>query len=95
MNFGYHPLRFSLDEFKETTGLNCGVFDVEDSETEVNEPGSMWKQLFDTTVGEITVVQVLKMLENSYLADWKRVPLALIALVDGVLCCTNKTLKLT
>uniref|UniRef100_A0A0D3AAS6 Ubiquitin-like protease family profile domain-containing protein n=1 Tax=Brassica oleracea var. oleracea TaxID=109376 RepID=A0A0D3AAS6_BRAOL len=25
------------------------VFDVEDSETEVNEPCSMWKQLFDTT----------------------------------------------
>ncbi|XP_048619889.1 uncharacterized protein LOC106428019 [Brassica napus] len=70
--FGNHPLRFSVDEFKEITGLNCGIFDVEDSETEV-----------------------LKMLENPYLADWKRVPLALIALVDGVLCCTNKTLKLT
>ncbi|CAN7048564.1 unnamed protein product, partial [Brassica rapa subsp. trilocularis] len=93
--FGYHPLRFSLDEFMEIIGLNCGVFDVEDSETEVNEPGSMWKQLFDTTVGEITVVQVLKMLENPYFVDWKRVLLALIALVDGVLCCTNKTLKLT
>uniref|UniRef100_A0A0D3BTP9 DUF1985 domain-containing protein n=1 Tax=Brassica oleracea var. oleracea TaxID=109376 RepID=A0A0D3BTP9_BRAOL len=93
--FGHHPLLFSVDEFKEITGLNCGVFDVEDSETEVNEPGSMWKQLFDTTVGEIIVVQVLKMLENPYLADWKRVPLALIALVDGVLCFTNKTLKLT
>uniref|UniRef100_A0A0D3EAF3 Ubiquitin-like protease family profile domain-containing protein n=1 Tax=Brassica oleracea var. oleracea TaxID=109376 RepID=A0A0D3EAF3_BRAOL len=48
--FGNHPLRFSVDEFKEITGLNCGVFDVEDSETEVNEPGSMWKLLFDTTV---------------------------------------------
>ncbi|CAF1828697.1 unnamed protein product [Brassica napus] len=93
--FGNHPLCFSVDEFKELTGLNCGVFDVEDSESEVNEPGSMWKQLFDTTVGEIIVVQVLKMLENPYLADWKRVPLALIALVDGVLCFTNKTLKLT
>ncbi|KAG2288934.1 hypothetical protein Bca52824_048538 [Brassica carinata] len=76
--FGNHPLRFSVDEFKEITGLNCGVFDVEDSETEVNEQGSMWKQLFDTTVGEIIEVQVLKMLENPYLADWKRVPLALI-----------------
>ncbi|KAF3527271.1 hypothetical protein DY000_02041517 [Brassica cretica] len=57
--FGNHPLCFSVDEFKEITGLNCGVFDVEDSETEINEPGSMWKQLFDTTVGEITVVQVI------------------------------------
>ncbi|KAG2266716.1 hypothetical protein Bca52824_073795 [Brassica carinata] len=70
--FGNHPLCFSVDEFKEITGLNCGVFDVEDSETEVNEPGSMWKQLFDTT-----------MLENPYLADWKRVPLALIANLES------------
>ncbi|KAF3542090.1 hypothetical protein F2Q69_00021544 [Brassica cretica] len=92
--FGNHPLRFSLDEFKEITGLNCGVFDVEDSETEVNEPCSMWKQLFDTTVGEITVVQVLKMLENPYIADWKRVPLALIALVDGTTACYGFPLAL-
>ncbi|KAG2328040.1 hypothetical protein Bca52824_010768 [Brassica carinata] len=81
--FGNHPLRFSLDEFQEITGLNCGVFDVEDSETEVNEPGSMWKQLFDTTVGEITVFQVLQMLDNPYRGDWKRVPLALIANLES------------
>ncbi|CAF1741184.1 hypothetical protein Bca4012_043530 [Brassica carinata] len=52
--FGRHPLRFSLDEFHVVTDLNCGSFDVEDS-------------------------------------DADEAP----ALVDGVVCCNNKTLKLT
>lgn len=35
------------------------------------------------------------MLRNRYLGEDKQLPLALIALVDGVLCCSNKQLKLT
>lgn len=94
-HFATHPLCFSLDEFQEITGLNCGPFDVADSEDDV-EPGSaMWQQLFDTSLGDITVAQVLLMLKNPGLPEWKRVPLALIALVDGVICCSNKNLKLT
>ncbi|CDY28125.1 BnaC06g03060D [Brassica napus] len=38
---------------------------------------------------------VLRMLGNEYLAVDKQLPLALIALVDGVLCPSNKDLKLT
>ncbi|CAN6834602.1 unnamed protein product [Brassica oleracea] len=38
---------------------------------------------------------VLRMLGNEYLAVEKRLPLALIVLVDGVLCPSNKDLKLT
>ena len=53
------------------------------------------KKNFDTTVGDITVAKVLEMLCNPFLAGWKRLPLAFIELVDGVLCCTNKNLKLT
>ncbi|KAJ4894823.1 hypothetical protein Rs2_21617 [Raphanus sativus] len=94
-HFATHPLCFSLDEFQEITGLNCAPFDVADSEDDV-EPGSaMWQQLFDTSLGDITVAQVLLMLKNPGLPEWKRVPLALIALVDGVICCSNKNLKLT
>ncbi|XP_013624625.1 PREDICTED: uncharacterized protein LOC106330751 [Brassica oleracea var. oleracea] len=94
-HFATHPLRFSLDEFHQVTGLNCGAFDAADSEA-VDDPGStIWHKLFDTTLGDIMVADVLKMLRNPYLAPWKRVPLALIALVDGVICCSNKWLKLT
>ncbi|CAN6815492.1 unnamed protein product, partial [Brassica oleracea] len=94
-HFATHPLRFSLDWFHQVTGLNCGAFDAADSEA-VDDPGStMWHKLFDTMLGDIMVTDVLKMLRNPYLAPWKRVPLALIALVDGVICCSNKWLKLT
>ncbi|KAF3555451.1 hypothetical protein F2Q69_00012225 [Brassica cretica] len=93
--FGTHPLRFSLDEFHSITGLNCSAFDVEYSDSEDTAGSVMWQKLFDTTVGDITVAKVLDMLCNPFLASWKRLTLALIALVDGVLCCTNKTLKLT
>lgn len=89
-----NPLRFSLDEFHLIIGLNYGAFDAEDSEVEDNPGYAMWNQLFDTALGEIMVPHVLEMLRNPHLAAWKHVPLALISLVDGVLCCSNKTLKL-
>ncbi|XP_013627267.1 PREDICTED: uncharacterized protein LOC106333357 [Brassica oleracea var. oleracea] len=93
--FGRHPLRFSLDEFHAVTGLNCGSFNVGDSEADEAPGPTMWNKLFDTTLGTVTVSHVLEMLRNPFLAGWKHVPLALIALVDGVVCCNNKTLKLT
>jgi len=93
--FGPDPLRFSLDEFRDVTGLNCGAFDVQDSEASESVPPMMWNKLFDTAVGKLTVLSVLRMLGNEYLAVEKRLPLALIALVDGVLCPSNKDLKLT
>ncbi|CAN7026281.1 unnamed protein product, partial [Brassica oleracea var. botrytis] len=93
--FGPDPLRFSLDEFRDVTGLNCGAFDVQDSEASESVPPTMWNKLFDTAVCKLTVLSVLRMLGNEYLAVEKRLPLALIALVDGVLCPSNKDLKLT
>ncbi|KAL0853811.1 hypothetical protein Bca101_058963 [Brassica carinata] len=93
--FATTPIRFSLDEYRDITGLNCGAFDVEDSEAGETTDITMWNLLFDTARGSITVPDVLEMLRNRHLADWKRLPLALIALVDGLLCCNNKSLKLT
>ncbi|KAF3524035.1 hypothetical protein F2Q69_00046543 [Brassica cretica] len=53
-HFATHPLRFSLDEFQQVTGLNCGAFYDADSEAE-DDPGStMWRELFDTALGDIT-----------------------------------------
>ncbi|CAN7110666.1 unnamed protein product, partial [Brassica rapa subsp. narinosa] len=93
--FGPNPLRFSLDEFRDVTGLNCRAFDVQDSEASESVPPTMWNKLFDTSVGKLTVLSVLRMLGNEYLSVEKRLPLALIALVDGVLCPSSKDLKLT
>ncbi|CAN7126715.1 unnamed protein product [Brassica rapa subsp. narinosa] len=93
--FEPNPLRFSLDEFRDVTGLNCGAFGVQDAEASESVPPTMWNKLFDTDVGKLTVLSVLRMLGNEYLAVEKWLPLALIALVDGVLCPSSKDLKLT
>ncbi|CAF2078668.1 unnamed protein product [Brassica napus] len=44
----------------------------------------MWKELFETEDEDVTVPDVLRMLEQPSLPEWKRLPLALIALVDGL-----------
>ncbi|CAF1710514.1 unnamed protein product [Brassica napus] len=48
----------------------------------------MWKELFETEDEDVTVPDVLRMLEQPSLPEWKRLPLALIALVDGLLRST-------
>ncbi|CAG7909475.1 unnamed protein product [Brassica rapa] len=55
----------------------------------------MWKELFETEDEYVTVPDVLRMLEQPSLSEWKRLPLALIALVDGLLVCRHKLLRLT
>ncbi|KAG2292674.1 hypothetical protein Bca4012_006460 [Brassica carinata] len=44
--FATHPLRFSLDNFHSITGLNCGAFDVEDSDSEEAAGSVMWQKKF-------------------------------------------------
>ncbi|KAJ4869931.1 hypothetical protein Rs2_48477 [Raphanus sativus] len=87
------PLRFSLREFGDITGLKCEperekVGNV--SESSDATPGRMWKELFGTDDKDVTVADVLRMLEQPSLPEWKRLPLALIALVDGLLICGHK-----
>ncbi|KAJ4872888.1 hypothetical protein Rs2_45441 [Raphanus sativus] len=96
--FADKPLRFSLREFGDITGLKCEperekVGNV--SESSDATPGSMWKELFGTDDEDVTVADVLRMLGQASLPEWKRLPLALIALVDGLLVCGHKLLRLT
>ncbi|KAG5388781.1 hypothetical protein IGI04_030322 [Brassica rapa subsp. trilocularis] len=44
---------------------------------------------------DVTAPDVLRMLEQPSLPEWKRLPLALIALVDGLLVCGHKLLRVT
>ncbi|CAN6828112.1 unnamed protein product, partial [Brassica oleracea] len=55
----------------------------------------MWKELFETEDEDVIVPDVLRMLEQPSLPEWKRLPLALIALVDGLLVCGHKLLRVT
>ncbi|KAG2251704.1 hypothetical protein Bca52824_081840 [Brassica carinata] len=94
----YKPLRFSLREFGDITGLKCEPEKEKvgnGSESIDATPGRMWKELFETEDEDVTVPDVLRMLEQPSLPEWKRLPLALIALVDGLLVCGHKLLRVT
>lgn len=96
--YGGFPLRFSLREFHTTTGLRCGDFpsDIEIEEHQDPTFLSVWNRLF----GEkkiVTVSEVLEMLKNDKVAEqnrrlsnWKKLSLALIVIIDGVVVCSNK-----
>ncbi|ESQ50856.1 hypothetical protein EUTSA_v10022987mg, partial [Eutrema salsugineum] len=92
--FGGQPLRYSIREFKEITGLNCNPEpDSTEEEEDIGKTG-IWKDLFGRATA-INVFDVLEMLKDPDLPRWKRLPLALIVLVDGVLFCNSKNLALT
>ncbi|CAN7100527.1 unnamed protein product [Brassica rapa subsp. narinosa] len=96
--FADKPLRFSLREFADITGLKCEPEREKvgnGSESIDATPGRMWKELFETEDEDVTVPDVLRMLEQPSLPEWKRLRLALIALVDGLLVCGHKLLRVT
>ncbi|ESQ38606.1 hypothetical protein EUTSA_v10029248mg [Eutrema salsugineum] len=62
-------------------------------EEDVGKTG-IWKDLFGRATA-MNVFDVLEMLKDPDLPRWKRLPLALIVLVDGVLFCNSKNLALT
>ncbi|ESQ46689.1 hypothetical protein EUTSA_v10000594mg [Eutrema salsugineum] len=92
--FGGQPLRYSIREFKEITRLNCNPEpDSTKEEEDVGKTG-IWKDLFGRATA-MNVFDVLEMLKDPDLPQWKRLPLALIVLVDSVLFCNSKNLALT
>ncbi|KAG2266838.1 hypothetical protein Bca52824_073917 [Brassica carinata] len=83
---------------RDITGLKCEPEREKvgnGSESIDATPGRMWKELFETEDEDVTVPDVLRMLEQPSLPEWKRLPLALIALVDGLLVCGHKLLRVT
>ncbi|CAN7111263.1 unnamed protein product [Brassica rapa subsp. narinosa] len=96
--FADKPLRFSLREFGDITGLKCEPEREKvgnGSESIDATPGRMWKELFESEDEDVTVPDVFRMLEQPSLPEWKRLPLALVALVDGLLVCGHKLLRVT
>ncbi|KAL0802386.1 hypothetical protein Bca101_057562 [Brassica carinata] len=54
--------------------------------------GRMWRKLFETEDLDVSVPEVLGMLADETLPVWKRLPLALIALVDGIIVYSYRLL---
>ncbi|KAF3534619.1 hypothetical protein DY000_02040788 [Brassica cretica] len=55
--------------------------------------GEIWKDLFETEDVDVRVPEVLQMLAEPELPVGKCLPLALIALVDGLLVCGHKQIR--
>ncbi|KAG7564232.1 hypothetical protein ISN44_As10g010030 [Arabidopsis suecica] len=93
--FSLRPLRFSLVEFGNVTGLPCGEFpeeyDPDLSPKRVNGVKDYWDVLIgkdkNTTLADLSVkFQALKGIESPL-----KLPLALLLIVDGVLIANNQT----
>ncbi|KAH0903870.1 LOW QUALITY PROTEIN: hypothetical protein HID58_043373 [Brassica napus] len=98
--FGKDPLRFSLEEFETITGLNCGVFPEGYEAPDYNRKGANKQKvahkdpLLQKIIGKynnITISDLAAELENDKQMDeWRRIRLALIIIVDGVLIASQQ-----
>lgn len=83
------PFRYGLEEFGTVTGLPCGSFPEgyhpDTAKKIVAGRDSVWKSLFGKKE-MVTVAQLCRMLENdTNMSGWKKIHIALIIIVDGVL----------
>ncbi|CAA7019983.1 unnamed protein product [Microthlaspi erraticum] len=94
--FGGKPIRFSIREFQRVSGLKCSKIPQGHPLVPVvsKERSRKWKELYGAHCKHMSVEGALKLLADKDLDECKRLPIALIILIDGVLV-TNKTLKLT
>ncbi|CAN6875615.1 unnamed protein product, partial [Brassica oleracea] len=95
-----HHLRFSLEEFGTITGLNCGSFPdgyeaPDNNRKDANkQKGAHKDPLWQKIVGKydnITIADLADELEHDHQMDeWRRIWLALIIILDGVLIASQQ-----
>ncbi|CAN6822813.1 unnamed protein product, partial [Brassica oleracea] len=98
--FGKDPPRFSLEEFGTITGLNCGSFPdgyeaPDHNRKDANKQRGAHKDpLWQKIVGKydnITITDLADELEHDHQMDeWRRIRLALIIILDGVLIASQQ-----
>ncbi|EOA39894.1 hypothetical protein CARUB_v10008573mg [Capsella rubella] len=97
--FGGYPLRFSLVEFGAVTGLSCAEFPEDYDHDFEPSPDSTDSSFWDELIGpnrKTTLADVSKIFEDPAMTDpEKRLWLALILIVDGVLIASSQTHKPT
>ncbi|RID45684.1 hypothetical protein BRARA_I02390 [Brassica rapa] len=85
--FGGNPFRYGLQEFGAVTGLNCSPF------TEGYHPDTAKAKLFGEK-NMITIAELCQMLEEDKdMLFWKKIRIALIIIVDGVLIAHKQTIS--
>ncbi|KFK44901.1 hypothetical protein AALP_AA1G317600, partial [Arabis alpina] len=91
--FGGHPLRFSLAEFGYITGLECGDFPEEYKPNPADEITAADVPYWRKSIGDnfdATLEDIHEMLSSDDMPGWRRLGLALILLVDGVLIARHQ-----
>ncbi|KAF8106170.1 hypothetical protein N665_0146s0016 [Sinapis alba] len=98
--FGNDPIRFSLEEFGSITGLNCGEFPAGYDPPDHNSKDAnkqkdahkdpFWRKLIGN-YNNITIADLADQLENDHdMSEWRRIRLALIIIVGGVLFASQQ-----
>ncbi|CAA7056616.1 unnamed protein product [Microthlaspi erraticum] len=88
MVFGGHPLKFSLAEFAQITGLPCGDIPKDVGNKIEKTPDATWREIIGESA-DTTLTQICNLLEDKKtresMSDDRKLKLALILIVDGVL----------
>ncbi|KAL0663675.1 hypothetical protein Bca4012_100512 [Brassica carinata] len=97
--FGGNPFCYGLQEFGTVTGLNCASFpegyhpDI--AKSVVAGKDEVWKRLFGKKK-IVTIAELCRMLEKEKKMDhWKKIRIALIIIVDGVLIAHKQQARAT
>lgn len=96
--FGGHPLRLSLMEFEQLTGLSCAPFpsaaDLVAHTTHADGSAPYWYTLVGQTLGDSTVEEIVRWLKNEpTMPAWRKFRLALVVLVEGIILCRTQPVK--
>ena len=96
--FGGQPLRFSLMEFEEVTGLCCSEYPPPSEMKSVlsypDGESPYWYKLIGGKLGFVTVKSLLLRLKSEpQMPRWRKFQIALVVLVEGVLLSESHTVR--
>ena len=96
--FGGQPLRFSLMEFEEVTGLCCSEYPPPSEMKSVlsypDGESPYWYKLIGGKLGSVTVKSLLLRLKSEpQMPRWRKFQIALVVLVEGVLLSESHTVR--
>lgn len=93
--FGPDPIKFGLEEFGTITGLPCGAFPVGYTTEKGNQSKALKEKFWVELFGKrrfITIADCCHIIEtDKTMPGWRKLCLALIIIVDGVLIAHQQT----
>ena len=96
--FAGQPLRFSLKEFEEITGLCCSEYpsaaEVRSATSYADGESPYWYKLIGGQLGSTTVKSLVARLKSdSDMPSWRKFQIALVVIVEGVLLSASQPVR--